>query len=195
MASKHKSDNKEASKARTKKRAEPHMHSSRLLVVLLLPLLLVTVVAGGQGSVHESDCGDNSVAATDTMSSEKAADARRAEVGAEAEAEAEAEPRLALPSAMANPDKESTLSSLTVDGDAVALDELGPMVVNKDGTLSRITNWRSMSEQEQATTLRVLKKRNAQRIKALGGQLPGNVKVQQDKSQQHQQHQQQKADL
>ncbi|TFK37579.1 hypothetical protein BDQ12DRAFT_607328 [Crucibulum laeve] len=42
----------------------------------------------------------------------------------------------------------------------VKLDELGPLVVNSDGTLSRISNWSSMAEAERQRTLRVLSKRN-----------------------------------
>ncbi|PWN21034.1 hypothetical protein BCV69DRAFT_234243, partial [Microstroma glucosiphilum] len=49
-------------------------------------------------------------------------------------------------------------------GGKVALDELGPMVVNKDGTLSRIHNWAGMTEAERARTLRVLGARNQIRM-------------------------------
>ena len=54
-----------------------------------------------------------------------------------------------------------------VGGDAVPLDALGPVVVNKDGSLSRITNWGSMTELEQEQTKRIIGKRNADRRKAL----------------------------
>lgn len=47
------------------------------------------------------------------------------------------------------------------------LDHLGPMVVNQDGTLSRISNWDQMSEIERKNTLRVLGKRNKIRSEAL----------------------------
>ncbi|KAF2147033.1 uncharacterized protein K452DRAFT_194342, partial [Aplosporella prunicola CBS 121167] len=47
------------------------------------------------------------------------------------------------------------------------LDHLGPMVVNRDGTLSRIANWEGMTELERTNTLRVLGKRNQLRLKAL----------------------------
>ncbi|KAH6912003.1 hypothetical protein BKA70DRAFT_1098266 [Coprinopsis sp. MPI-PUGE-AT-0042] len=43
---------------------------------------------------------------------------------------------------------------------AVKLDALGPMVVNKDGTLSRIANWQILTEHERKNTLRVLSARN-----------------------------------
>ncbi|KAJ3173838.1 hypothetical protein HDU87_007341 [Geranomyces variabilis] len=48
-----------------------------------------------------------------------------------------------------------------------SLDALGPMVVNADGTLSRITNWDSMTSEEQANITRVLTKRNALRLRKL----------------------------
>ncbi|KAL1595613.1 hypothetical protein SLS59_008251 [Nothophoma quercina] len=56
---------------------------------------------------------------------------------------------------------------LEVGGEGVTLDELGPMVVNKDGSLSRIENWAEMSELEKKNTLRVLGKRNKQRLDGL----------------------------
>lgn len=52
-------------------------------------------------------------------------------------------------------------------GETVAMDDLGPMVVNSDGTLRRITNWDSMTKQEQANTLRLISARNKKRLAAL----------------------------
>lgn len=52
-------------------------------------------------------------------------------------------------------------------GSTVSLDHLGPMVVNVDGTLSRIGNWEQMTEIERKNTLRILGKRNKQRLEAL----------------------------
>lgn len=40
--------------------------------------------------------------------------------------------------------------SLNVEGSSIKLNDLGPMVVNSDGTVSRIANWSNMSEAEQA---------------------------------------------
>ncbi|KAJ3800117.1 hypothetical protein GGU11DRAFT_774298, partial [Lentinula aff. detonsa] len=51
-------------------------------------------------------------------------------------------------------------------GQKTLLDELGPMVVNSDGTLSRIANWSNMTEAEQERTLRVLGSRNRLRLAA-----------------------------
>lgn len=48
-----------------------------------------------------------------------------------------------------------------VAGGVFKFDKLGPMVVNSDGTLSRITNWQELSEGERERTVRLLvKKRN-----------------------------------
>ncbi|KAI0078816.1 hypothetical protein K474DRAFT_1659998 [Panus rudis PR-1116 ss-1] len=47
---------------------------------------------------------------------------------------------------------------------AIKFDELGPMVVNSDGTLSRIANWQNMTELERERTLRVLNARNQIRL-------------------------------
>ncbi|CAM0135445.1 unnamed protein product [Umbelopsis sp. WA50703] len=47
------------------------------------------------------------------------------------------------------------------------LDELGPVVVNENGTISRIDNWREMSDIEKANVNRILLKRNKQRLERL----------------------------
>lgn len=44
---------------------------------------------------------------------------------------------------------------------------MGPLVVNKDGTLSRISNWDKMAEIERQNTLRILGKRNQLRLDGL----------------------------
>jgi len=43
-------------------------------------------------------------------------------------------------------------------------DSLGPLVVNSDGTLSRITNWPNMTPAERERTFRVLVARNRIRM-------------------------------
>ena len=53
---------------------------------------------------------------------------------------------------------------VTVGGNPVKVDRLGPIVVNKDGSLSRITNWLEMSTGEQERTLKVVAKRNKKRM-------------------------------
>lgn len=76
----------------------------------------------------------------------------------------QSKPLLALPAA------DSSSTQLNVNGDSIKLDHLGPMVVNTDGTLSRIGNWQEMGEIERKNTLRVLGKRNKARLEALRGE-------------------------
>ena len=72
------------------------------------------------------------------------------------------------PLAIEGPSTDSDRTTkITVDGEAVKLDAMGPMVINADGTISRINNWHEMTEHEQATTTRLLIKRNEARRKAL----------------------------
>ncbi|KAH8595989.1 hypothetical protein B0O99DRAFT_622003 [Bisporella sp. PMI_857] len=67
----------------------------------------------------------------------------------------------------APPPASEQTNEIKVDGDAVKLDVLGPMVINTDGTISRVNNWHQMTEHEQASTRRLLVKRNEARRKAL----------------------------
>ena len=53
------------------------------------------------------------------------------------------------------------------DSAACTLDHLGPMIINSDGTISRIPNWTQLSPQEQQTALRRIAARNKQRIDSL----------------------------
>lgn len=62
------------------------------------------------------------------------------------------------------PEPTSDATQLNVNGEGVKLDHLGPLVVNKDGTLSRIANWDKMAEIEKQNTLRILGKRNQLRL-------------------------------
>ena len=57
--------------------------------------------------------------------------------------------------------------SVAVGGEAVAMEELGPIVINTDGTTSRITNWHEMTPAEQEKTRRVIVARNAKRLAKL----------------------------
>lgn len=61
----------------------------------------------------------------------------------------------------------SHATQLDVNGSGVKLDHLGPLVVNKDGSLSRIANWDKMAEIERQNTLRILGKRNQLRLDSL----------------------------
>lgn len=54
-----------------------------------------------------------------------------------------------------------------VDQQPLGFDGLGPLVVNKDGTLSRLDNWQQMTPQERRRTIDYLKKRNMLRLEGL----------------------------
>ncbi|CAE6468303.1 unnamed protein product [Rhizoctonia solani] len=73
-------------------------------------------------------------------------------------------PKNTTPLALPAPDESSTsdpsVTTLEVGGKSISFDKLGPMVVNSDGTLSRIANWQEMTAAEQNNTIRVLSKRN-----------------------------------
>ena len=63
---------------------------------------------------------------------------------------------------------------IEVNGAAVALDKLGPMVIGRDGTVSRIANWGEMTDIERKNTLRILGKRNQLRLANLRGENNGS---------------------
>ena len=50
---------------------------------------------------------------------------------------------------------------------ALRLDALGPIILNRDGSTSRIANWPQMTEAEQKVTMRVVAKRNKKRQEEL----------------------------
>ena len=89
---------------------------------------------------------------------------------------AEAEEALALPAAEAlqggraggAEQEQATRIKL---GEKLALDHLGPLVIQKDGTAKRIANWEHLSAQERESTLRIVGKRNRERVEALKSQL------------------------
>lgn len=73
-----------------------------------------------------------------------------------------------------------SVPSLSVGGPSLSLDELGPIIVNKDGTTSRVTNWLTMNKDEQERTQRMIIKRNEKRLKVLkekmeNGELDGEL--------------------
>ncbi|UKZ80581.1 hypothetical protein TrVFT333_008343 [Trichoderma virens FT-333] len=78
----------------------------------------------------------------------------------------EPSPRNALPAPGSNSENVTTLD-VSGSGTTVKLDALGPMVVNVDGTMSRISNWDKMADIEKENTLRIIGKRNQQRLAAL----------------------------
>ena len=52
-------------------------------------------------------------------------------------------------------------------GEAIAMDAMGPVVVNDDGSLSRIANWPMLTDREKEVTQRRIAKRNNERLDRL----------------------------
>lgn len=52
-------------------------------------------------------------------------------------------------------------------GETISLEELGPIIINTDGTTRRITNWSGLSKSEQDTSFKVIAARNLRRLKVL----------------------------
>lgn len=59
---------------------------------------------------------------------------------------------------------------------AVKLDNLGPIIINTDGSMSRIPNWLEMPEDEKIKTVRLVSKRNKSRLQALRNKKPDDDK-------------------
>ncbi|KAI9903242.1 hypothetical protein N3K66_002594 [Trichothecium roseum] len=72
-------------------------------------------------------------------------------------------------SALPAPGRGTNTTTLDISGggSTVKLDGLGPLVVNADGSVGRVGNWHDMTAGERETTLRILGKRNKQRLAAL----------------------------
>lgn len=69
---------------------------------------------------------------------------------------------LALPSSVAN----DGVRQFSL-GETLKLEELGPIIINSDGTTRRITNWNTLSKNEQTSTWRLISARNKKRIEEL----------------------------
>ncbi|KAF8930618.1 hypothetical protein BGZ47_000480 [Haplosporangium gracile] len=76
-------------------------------------------------------------------------------------------PVLALPAPGDFSSMSSGAPTLEVNGQDIKLDLLGPIVVNENGTMSRIENWHEMADIEKANVRRILLKRNATRLARL----------------------------
>ncbi|KAF0700819.1 Aste57867_8670 [Aphanomyces stellatus] len=77
------------------------------------------------------------------------------------------EPKTASEPMLALPATSDAGPVLTVGGNSLALDHLGPIVVQTDGSLMRISDWEGKTEHEKAMISRVIAKRNKERLDAL----------------------------
>ena len=68
---------------------------------------------------------------------------------------------------------QSSVNGRTGDN-SIRFDSLGPVIINENGTMSRITNWALLSPEEQSRILRILPQRNARRLAQLRNQETGS---------------------
>ena len=59
-------------------------------------------------------------------------------------------------------------------GESLKLSEVGPMIINPDGTVRRIANWDILTEAERENTWRIIKARNKKRLDKLKQQQEGD---------------------
>lgn len=64
------------------------------------------------------------------------------------------------------PDPDSNLPSIKL-GETISFEEMGPVIINSDGTTRRIDNWETLSEKEREVAWRRISKRNEERRKLL----------------------------
>ena len=76
-----------------------------------------------------------------------------------------------------------SLKEATIEENIAKLDFLGPIIINSDGTLSRIPNWLNLTKNEQLNILRVIAKRNKVRKEALEQQQQRELEEQQQEEQ------------
>jgi hypothetical protein len=64
----------------------------------------------------------------------------------------------------ADEDSNDTIK-IELGGEAISLgEELGPMIMNKDGTVRRIANWKELSDHERKSATRRITRRNNERM-------------------------------
>lgn len=66
-----------------------------------------------------------------------------------------------------DPNGDPSIPKLDVNGGTIAMDAMGPVVVNEDGSLSRIANWPMLTDREKEVTQRRIAKRNKERLDRL----------------------------
>ncbi|KAK1985184.1 hypothetical protein LZ30DRAFT_779261 [Colletotrichum cereale] len=142
---------------------------------------------GGQREHHPTEstspAPDNTTSHTPAMDSGNTESSQRQSQAQGAAGPAQQEQPLALPPLPEPPSEGNSAGgngTVTLDmsggeGASTKLDHLGPLVVNQDGTMSRISNWGEMTDIERRNTLRILGKRNQIRLAGLRGEGNGTA--------------------
>ena len=126
------------------------------LVLLLVLALLLAVAWAEDGGVDAA--ADGEAPAVPREDGDGGAGAAPTDVADDADA-------LGLPEA-----SEAERLDMSSGSASFQMDELGPIIVNPDGTMRRIANWDRMTEREQLWTLKKIRARNKERMDVLNGQ-------------------------
>jgi hypothetical protein len=73
--------------------------------------------------------------------------------------------------------EEDNVNVLTLDGDALTFERLGPMIINTDGTVRRIANWDILSPQEKESSWRLISARNRKRVEELKRKIAAGIDI------------------
>jgi len=79
------------------------------------------------------------------------------------------------------PDPDSNLPSIRL-GETIRLEEIGPIILNTDGTTRRIDNWDTLTAREKEVTWRRISKRNEERRQMLLKQQEEMLKQQEEEN-------------
>jgi len=74
----------------------------------------------------------------------------------------------ASPNVESHVDLKTKKLNVNSNDDTTSFDELGPLLLNADGTLSRIKNWQELSDAEKQKAAKMVAKKNKQRKEQLG---------------------------
>ena len=98
-----------------------------------------------------------------------------------------------LCSAVEHPNLLATESLISTDGvddirtlkigETLSLNEIGPVIINADGTTRRISNWDKMSPQEQQSAWKLIGARNRKRLEKLKNSSPSFTEKMAEKDQ------------
>ena len=73
--------------------------------------------------------------------------------------------------------EEDNVNVLTLDGDALTFERLGPMIINTDGTVRRIASWDTLSPQEKESSWRLISARNRKRVEELKRKIAAGIDI------------------
>ena len=106
--------------------------------------------------------GQNAKFASSSSSAEK----EEGDIGEDGEQQDQPQPPENKLPLLPEPDPDANLPSIKL-GETISFEEMGPVILNTDGTTRRIDNWDQLTEKEKEVTWRRIRKRNEQRRQQL----------------------------